>query len=278
MRSPITRNRQLARLPPISRTMTRSAILPALFLLLAAAVLAPASACDHCGRDCGSFACGACGCECCPCELEEHTVMVPMCVTETHTQVKIVKTMKEREETYTVFERKPVKRKYTKECCYLETEVKSKLISVESCRRVRNPVTLVDTIKVPITTMEEGVRRRKICTECGPVCIEEPCLCTVTRTDDMPRVQNCTREDVVFEVCTKTIDYCVKTPKFPVTECGEETIYELVPVVKTRKVQVCVPEAVKVPCDVKVTRMVAKKICCCHECWCEMQRQSGHKH
>jgi hypothetical protein len=200
-----------------------------------------------------------------------------MCVTETHMKVKIVKTTKEREETYTVFQRVPKTRKYTKECCYLETEVKSKEITVESCRRVQNPLTLVDTIKIPHTEVQEGVRRREICTKCGKVCIEEPCTCTVTRTTDAPRVQNCTREDVVFEQCKKTIDYCVKTPKFPTTVCAEETIYVLEPVQKTRKVQVCVPEAVKVPVDVQVTRMVPKTICCCDECWCAMQKEASHK-
>jgi hypothetical protein len=55
-----------------------------------------------------------------------------------------------------------------------------------------------------------------------------------------------------------------------------ETICELVPVQKTRKVQVCVPEAVKVPVEVKVTRMVAKQVLCCNDCWHAMQ-QEGHK-
>jgi hypothetical protein len=206
--------------------------------------------------------------------LAEHTIMVPCRVVETHMKVQIVESLKEREETYTVFERKPVKRKYSKECCYLEKEVKSKPITIESCRRVDNPMTLVDTVKVPVTELHEGVERREICTKCGNVCIECPCTCMQTRAEKVPRVQNCTREDVVFEECGKTIDYCVITPKFHTIDCGEETVYELVPVKKTKKVQVCVPEAVKVPCDVCVTRMVAKKICCCEECWCAMQEQA----
>jgi hypothetical protein len=210
--------------------------------------------------------------------IAEHTIMVPMCVTETHMEVKIVETMKEREETYTVFQQKPKKRTYSTECCYLETEVKSKEITVEKCRRVENPVTLEDTVKIPITEIQEGVCRREICTECGKVCIEEPCTCQVTRTADAPRIQNCVRQDVVFEQCKKTIDYCVKTPKFAKKECGVETICELVPIQKTRKVQVCVPEAVKVPVEVKVNRMVAKQICCCEDCWLAMQQQSCKKH
>ena len=104
-----------------------------------------------------------------------------------------------------------------------------------------------------------------------------PCTCMINRAENVPRVQECTRENVVFEECKKTIDYCVMTPKFHTIDCGEETTCELVPVTKTRKVQVCVPEAVKVPCDVVVTRMVAKTICCCDECWCAMQEQEKHK-
>jgi hypothetical protein len=243
--------------------------------LLLTTLTGAASACDRCGRHgAGALCCQVCECECCPCQIAQRTIMVPMCVTETHMKVKIVKTMKEREETYTVFQSVPKKRTYSRECCYLEQEVKSKEITCINCRRVQNPVTLVDTVKIPVTEIQEGVRRREICTECGKVCIEEPCTCLVTRTADMPRVQNCTREDVVFEECKKTIDYCVLTPKFATKECGEETVCELVPVTKTRKVQVCVPEAIKVPVDVKVTRMVAKQIMCCEDCWCAMQKQA----
>jgi hypothetical protein len=246
----------------------------ACYALLVLSMVGAAAACDRCGRDNATLCCEVCGCECCPCRIAEHTIMAPCCVTETHMRVKIVEAMKEREETYTVFKRVPKKRTYTKECCYLEKEVKSKEITITNCRRVDNPVTLVDTVAVPFTEVHEGVRQREICTKCGKVCIEEPCTCMVTRAENVPRVQECTREDVVFEDCKKTIDYCVLTPKFDKKECGEETIYVLEPVQKTRKVQVCVPEAVKVPVDVVVTRMVAQKLLCCDECWCEMQKQA----
>lgn len=204
--------------------------------------------------------------------------MVPTCVTETRMKVNIVETMKEREETYTVFQCVPKKRTYSKECCYLEDEVKSKEITVKQCRRVELPLTLEDKVKIPVPEIHQGVRRREICTVCGKVCIEEPCTCTLTRTAEVPRVQECTRPGVVFEECKKTIDYCVKTPKFEKVECGVETVQELVPVTKTRKVQVCVPEAVKTPCDVQVTRMVAKQVMCCDACWCAMQQGGGGKH
>jgi hypothetical protein len=235
----------------------------------------PAGACDRCGRSNATLCCEVCQIECCPCQLCEHTIMVPCRVTETHLQVKIVETMKEREETYTVFEKKEVKRKYSRECCYLEQEVKSKPITCETCRRIQKPVTLVDSVAVPVCELREGVVRREVCTKCGKVVCECPCTCMVTRAENVPRVQECTREDVVFEEVGKTIDYCVMTPKFHTIDCGEETVCELVPVKKTRKVQVCVPEAVKVPVEVCVVKMVAKRICCCEECWCEMQKRAA---
>lgn len=231
-------------------------------------------ACQHCDAS-PAVRCQICECECCPCQLVQKTIMEPMCVTETRMKVQIVKTAKEREETYTVFKKVPEKRTYSKECCYLETEVKSKEITKEQCRRVQNPVIFEDMVKVPVTEIREGVRRREVCTRCGKVCIEEPCSCQVTTTQDVPRVQNCERQDVVFEECKKTIDYCVKTPKFEKIDCGVETVYKLVPVEKKRTVQVCVPEAVKVPVEVKVQRMVAKDICCCQRCWCAMQEQAA---
>ena len=217
--------------------------------------------------------CQSCGCECCPCEIRQHTVLVPMCVTETRMKVKIVKEMKEREKTYTVFKRVPEKQTYSKDCCYLETEVKTKEITKEKCRRVKNDATLEDTVRIPVIELHPGVRRREVCTACGKICVEEPCTCKVLRAEEQPRVRNCKREDVVFETCKETIDYCVKTPKSEKIECGVETVYKLVPVEKTCTEQVCVPKAVKVPCDVKVNRMVAKQICCCDQCWCNMQQE-----
>jgi hypothetical protein len=245
--------------------------------VLVLALAGQSAACDHCGRNNSALCCQVCEVDCCPCQLHEHTIMVPCRITETHMKVKIIEVTKEREETYTVFEKKPVKRKYTKECCYLEQEVKSKPITIESCRRVQLPLTLVDSVAIAVPELHEGVERREICTKCGKVCIECPCTCMINRAENVPRVQECTRENVVFEECKKTIDYCVVTPKFHTIDCGEESTCELVPVTKTRKVQVCVPEVVKVPCDVVVTRMVAKTICCCDECWCAMQEQEKHK-
>jgi len=249
------------------------------FLVLVAA--APSDTFGGCDSgSCGSkqkSCCQACGCDCCPCDIKQHTVMVPMCITETRMKVKIVREMQERKKTYTVFKRVPEKRTYSKECCYLETEVVSKEITKEKCRRVKNDLILEDTIRTPVIELHSGVRRREACTACGKSCIEEPCACKVVRAEERPRVRYCKRQDVVFEKCKETIDYCVKTPKSEKIECGVETIYKLVPVEKTCMVQVCVPKAVQVPVDIKVQRMVAKQIYCCDKCWCNRQQQNRQK-
>jgi len=253
-----------------------------LVLVLVLAVTAPSDSLggcdsDSCGRGKANICCQACGCDCCPCEIRQHTVMVPMCVTETRMKVKIVREMKERKKTYTVFKRVPVKRTYSKECCYLEKEVVTKEITKIKCRRVKNDLILEDTVGTPVIELHPGVRRREVCTACGKMCVEEPCTCQVVRLEKQPRVRYCKQQDVVFEECKETIDYCVKTPKSEKIECGVETIYKLVPVEKTCTVQVCVPKAVKVPVDIKVNRMVAKKIYCCDECWCNMQQLKRQK-
>ncbi|RIK74858.1 MAG: hypothetical protein DCC67_16010 [Planctomycetota bacterium] len=125
-------------------------------VLVAGAV--DAGACERCGPDC-VVRCEVCDCDCCPCQLTPRTIMIPMCVTETRMKVEIVKTTKEREETYTVFQCVPKKRTYSKECCYLEDEVKSKEITIEQCRRVELPVTLEDKVKIPIPEIHQGLFR-----------------------------------------------------------------------------------------------------------------------
>ncbi len=85
-------------------------------LAISAFAVDQAAACDQCGHGV-AVRCDICGCECCPCEMTQQTVMESMCVTETRMKVQIVKTMKEREESYTVFKCVPEKRTFTKESC-----------------------------------------------------------------------------------------------------------------------------------------------------------------
>ena len=210
--------------------------------------------CDHCGSACNTH------------QLVKKTVMVPCEVTETQLKTCVVKREVEKEETYTVFKRVPVTRKFEKETCYLEDEVKTQTIECKQCKQVENPVVRTFAVNVPVTETHMGTRQREVCTHCGKVCIEEPCQCQVTRMQRDMRTSNYCEKDVVFETTKKEISYCVKTPKKHTEFCAEETVYVLEPVEKTRKVVVCVPEIIKQPVDVKVVKMLPKTIYCCEKC------------
>lgn len=83
---------------------------------------------------------------------------------------------------------------------------------------------------------------------------------------DQPKSINCEKEDVVWLTKSEVCSYCVKVPKYREEVCKEITEYKLVPVVKTKKVTECVPQIVKKPIEVKVTKMVPKTIWCCEAC------------
>jgi hypothetical protein len=210
--------------------------------------------------------CGHCGSVCQPHKLVPKTIMVPCVVTETRLETCVVKRQVEKDETYTVFQRVPVKRKFEKETCYLEDEVKTQTIECKQCKQVENPVTRVFAVNVPVTETQVGVRQREVCTHCGKVCIEEPCTCQVTRMQRDMQSTNYCEKDVAFETTKKEISYVVKTPKKHKEFCAEETTYELQPLERTRKVTVCVPEIIKKPVDVQVTKMLQKTIYCCEKC------------
>jgi hypothetical protein len=210
--------------------------------------------------------CENCGISCSSCELCEHTVMVPMMVTETRMQTCVVKNQVEREETYTVFKRVPVKRTYTREKCYLEDEVRTKTITQEKCHRVSNVVVSEFPVQVPVTEVRKQVVQREVCTEDGVEIVEEPCECEVTVLREEWRSATCCKEDVVFETTKHDIDYCVRVPKTHKYVCAEETEYKLVPVEKTRKVMACVPEIIETPVEVTVCKLVPQTMQCCEQC------------
>jgi hypothetical protein len=220
--------------------------------------------------------CGNCGIACSSCDLCAHTVMVPMWVTETRMKTTVVKKQVEREETYTVFKRVPVKRKYTKEKCYLKDEVRTKTITQEKCHRVGIDIVSEFPVKVPVTEVREQIVPREVCTEDGVVVVEEPCERAVTTLQEEWQSANCCKEDVVFETTKRDIDYCVRVPKTHKYVCAEETEYKLVPVEKTRKVMACVPEIVEVPQEVTVCKLVPRTVPCCPQC-CRGKKGS-HRH
>ncbi len=214
----------------------------------------------------GQPCCESCGIACSSCELSDHAIMVPMKITETRMKTCVVKKQVEREETYTVFKRVPVKRTYTKEKCYLKDEVRTKTITEEKCHRVSNVIVSEFPIQVPVTEVREQTVRRKVCTDDGVAIIEEPVECKETVLREEWRSETCCKEDVVFSTTKRDIDYCVRVPKTVKQVCAEETEYKLVPVEKTRTVTVCVPEIIEVPEKVTVCKMVRRTKQCCPKC------------
>ena len=214
----------------------------------------------------GGHNCQKCGTSCSSGELVECTVYVPMTVMEMRSQSRVEYKTEQREETYTVFQRVPKTRKYTKEKCYLDDEVRTQTITEKKCHRVMNPVVRIENVNVLEPEVREGVIQKEVCTKCGKICIEEPCSCTVMVPRADVRTQTCEVPDVVFEETKRQIDYCVKVPKKQTIPCAEETVYELKPVEKKRTVEACVPKIVKEPVEVPVRKMVAQKILCCRAC------------
>jgi hypothetical protein len=206
-------------------------------------------------------------------KLVERTIMVPTEITETRMKTCVIKRTDVREETYTVFKRVPETRTFTKETCYLEDEVKTKEITKKECHRVTNPVIETCAVKVPHTEMRTEMVMKEICTECGPACIEVPCTREVTVEHDEIRSKTTCVPDIAIETTKREISYCVKVPKTHKTTC-EETVYKLVPIEKTRQVEVCVPEIIKKPFEVTVTKMVPRTVTCCEKC----AHRLGHGH
>ena len=210
--------------------------------------------------------CERCGTSCETCQLVECTVMVPAIVIQKRLKPCVVQHTEMREETYTVFKRVPVKRTYTKEECYLDTEVRTKTIEEKKCHRVMNPAVGVFTVKALHKEIRMETVKKEVCTDCGDkVCVEEQVPCEVYVEHEEVQSKNCCEPDIVIAKTKRDISYCVQVPKKKKKTC-EETTYKLVPVEKKRKVEVCIPKIVKKPYEVRVKKMIPKKILCCTRC------------
>ena len=216
----------------------------------------------------GLLQCHRCGKTCQTHTLVEKTIMVPMKVIETRLESCVVENCEEREEKYTCFNVVPNTKQIKKECDYLADEVKTKKVTKTDPKLVDISVTKLTMIKVPQIELAEQTVLKEVCTECGKMCVEETCLCEKARMVDDHRTEQTCQAQLIFEKTTKDIFYCVKTPKKYTIDCGEETSMKLVPVEKTRKVNVMVPSIEKRSVEVEVTRMVPKKILCCEKCAC----------
>lgn len=247
--------------------------------------------------------CVRCGLRCVPGKLVAKTVMVPITVTETRLKTCIEKVNKEFEVKCTVFKREPVTQTFKNKICYLEDEVRTQVVDVKCCARVKNPTVTTFNVEVPQEEVRFGPPPTDPC-RCGDEgCGDCPCQCatsqpaatcgcaactagagdgyldgadsivsdadcsrTVCVMKDQPQSVNCEQENVVFITRSEVQSYCVKVPKYKEEVCKEVTEYKLVPVVKTKKIVECVPEIVKRPVEVQVTKMVPRTIYCCEAC------------
>ncbi len=210
--------------------------------------------CEHCGKSCQ------------PHMLVEKTIMCPVQVIETRVKPCLVEKCEERDEKYTAFQCVPDTRTIKKECCYLLDEVKSKEITEKKCQLVDIEVSRTKNVLVPAYELVETCVQKQVCTECGPMCVEERCLQEKARMAAGTCQEQDTDKQLVFMETKKDFFYCVKTPKKHTIECAKETFYKLKPVEKTRKVQVTVPKIEYVPYEVEVTKMLPKKVVCCVSC------------
>jgi hypothetical protein len=195
--------------------------------------------------------------------------MVKKLVVQTKMETHVTKVWEDREETYTVYTKKPVTRKYTKEFCYLENDVKTTKCVEKDCHLVRVPVERTFTVKVPHTE----IREVPICKpDCGCNHCTNKSLPPLTRTCEVVVEHEEQRQEVCEEVRlaidkrSHDISYCVRVPKKKTEVCAEETTFELVPVEKTRTIQVCVPKVEKYPVEVFVCKMVPEERHCCSGC------------
>lgn len=210
--------------------------------------------CEHCGKSCESQM------------LVEKTIMCPVQVIETRVKPCLVEKCEERVEKYTAFQCVSAERIIKQECCYLLDEVKSKEIIEKNCQLVDMDVLRTKKVLFPAYEMVETCVEKEICTKCGPVCVEECCLQEKARMAPGTCVEEDTQKQLVFLETKKDFFYCVKTPKKHIVETANEKFYRLVPIEKTRKVQVMVPKIEYVPYEVEVTKVLPKKVLCCVPC------------
>jgi hypothetical protein len=215
----------------------------------------------------GDARCSDCGQPCREYDLTCCTVMVPAKVVETRMESRVVKAMEDREETYTVFVKKPVTRKYVKEYCYLANDVKTTTVVEKECHVVTVPVERTYSVKVPTREIREIPVCKPGCAHCaekGTKPETQTCEVIVEKTE--MRQETCEEPRLVIEKKSHDITYCVMVPKKETQVCAEEVTYELVPVEQKRIVQVCVPRVEKYPVDHVVCKMVPQERECCKSC------------
>lgn len=231
---------------------SRICLLVGSLICTTASALMAGEQCEQCGAPCREY------------DLTPCTVWVDAMVVETRMQTQIVHEKEQREETYTVFVKKPVKREYKREYCYLEDDVKTTTVVEKQCQVVPVPVTRLYQVKVPHKELREIPCDCPKCSEKGAV--PDTYLAEVIVETKEERMEECTEPRLAISTCKRDITYCVKVPKKKSEICATEHTFELVPVEKTRMVDVCVCRVVKTPCEVTVCKKVPQEVHCCDEC------------
>jgi len=211
--------------------------------------------------------CAKCKATCPGCQLVECTVLVPTTVVETRMKSCVVYTKQEREETYTVFFRRPKKQEYTTSYWYLDDDIEHKEITEKRCQIVMNPVAREHNVQVPVRELRTLTDPEDGCAQSGKPEAGAACEQEVTVLRDQPQTCMTEQAQLVFQTNTCWIDICKKVPKqSPPVVCTKDTVYELVPKTETRTVVVCVPTIEKRPECVQVCKLLPQTILCCPAC------------
>ena len=190
-------------------------------------------------------ACADCGAAAQKSHLVDRVVMVPKMCVETVMKTRCIQVKETRDETYTIFRMKPVKRQIKQEKCYLVDEVHTKEITTEKCHVVDVP----EITTYPPKECRTCDSKAKGGIEISGGAIDQGC-----------------RKVLATAVTKSEVSYCVKVPKYKTEVCAEIETFELVPEERTRTISVCVPKIQEYPCDVTVKKWFPKTIQCCSTC------------
>lgn len=223
-----------------------------LFLLAVTGSAFAGPQCEQCGEPCREY------------DLTPCTVMVKKLVLETRIKTEIIQVKEQREETYTVFMKKPVRREYVKERCFLADDVKTQTVIDKKCQIIDVPVTRTYTVKVPHCEVRDLPCECAACSAKGAKPTTHPTEVVIETKEQ--RMEHCTEPRLAIATTKKDITYCVKVPKKVKEVCAVEETMELVPVERKRLVDVCVCKVVKKPCEVTVCKWVPMERNCCGKC------------
>lgn len=192
-------------------------------------------------------------------QMVEKVEMRPILVKEMQTRTRIVHKEVEREEEYTVFEIVPKEREITKDCWYLEPEVKQQRVEEKKCVVVAQDVVRQTNIRSPA---EPSISTHSSKGKCA----KKNCSSKAVRMVPTVKEEKDQRPTVLFPTVSKDVDYVRMTPKKHTITVATETVQTLQPVTRKRMVKVCVPEVVSEQVEVNVWREQEHRYWVCKTC------------